>query len=165
MRASRLIPAMFAALMALSACGENTAPAAGGAAPNNAASAAAPAAPSMPAPALADLPSPYNEANLDNGKSVFAKCKNCHSLNAADGNKVGPNLHGVFDRHPASARKFRYSPVLAAFKEERWTPELVDHWLSNPGTFLPGNGMFFNGIGKPEDRRDVIAYLLIQTRK
>jgi cytochrome c2 len=25
--------------------------------------------------------------------------------------------------------------------------------------------MFFNGIDKPNDRRDVIAYLLIETRK
>ena len=160
MRTDYLASVTFAAIAVLSACGENKAPAVNGS--NTATPASRPAA---PAPTLADLPVPYGEANLENGKSVFAKCKNCHSLVAADGNKVGPNLHGVFDRHPASAPKFKYSPVLAAFKEERWTPDLVDHWLSNPGTFLPGNGMFFNGIGKPEDRRDVIAYLLIETRK
>ena len=159
MRAGFLIPVIFAGLI-LAACGETReAPADASTAP------AAPAALSGPPPSLADLPEPYNAANLGNGKSVFAKCRNCHSLVAAEGHKVGPNLHGVFDRHPASAPKFKYSPALRAFTEERWTPELVDHWLSNPGTFLPGNGMFFNGIGKPEDRRDVIAYLLIETRK
>ncbi len=124
-----------------------------------------PAAPAVPAPALADLPAPWNAADLANGKAVFAKCKACHTLVASEGNLVGPNLHGVFDRHPATQRRFKYSPALAGFKEEHWTPELIDHWLSNPKSFLPGNGMFFNGIGKPEDRRDVIAYLLINTRK
>jgi cytochrome c len=153
MRASYLIPAAFAALFCLAACDGNNegAPASG--------------TPAIPAPTLDQLPPPYNAADLEHGKSVFAKCKNCHSLIAAEGHKVGPNLHGVFDRHPASATKFKYSPALKAFTEERWTPELVDHWLSNPGTFLPGNGMFFNGIGKPDDRRDAIAYLLINTRK
>ena len=146
----KLTMAAVAALM-LAACG-NSGP-------------EAPAAPAVPAPTLAELPPPYNAADLGNGQSAFAKCKACHSLKASEGNLVGPNLHGVFDRHPATQRKFKYSPALVAFKEERWTPELIDHWLSNPKSFLPGNGMFFNGIGKPEDRRDVIAYLLINTRK
>ena len=124
-----------------------------------------PATPAVPAPTLAELPTPYNAADLGNGQMIFAKCKACHSLVATEGNLVGPNLHGVFDRHPATQKKFKYSPALAAYTEAQWTPELIDHWLSNPKDFLPGNGMFFNGIGKPEDRRDVIAYLLINSRK
>jgi cytochrome c len=159
MRTNYLIPAAIAGVLALSACGESSeAPAAN-------APAAETAAPAAPAPTLPELPAPYSAANLENGKTVFAKCKNCHGLLEKEGNKVGPNLHAVFDRPTASAPKFKYSPALAGFTEERWTPELVDHWLANPGTFLPGNGMFFNGIDKPDDRRDVIAYLLIETRK
>jgi cytochrome c len=157
MKATYLIPAVFAGLAALSACEENkTSPVP---------SAPAAAAPAVPPPALSDLPAPYSAANLENGKSVFAKCKNCHGLLVQEGNKVGPNLHGVFDRPTATAPKFKYSPALAAFDDEYWTPDLVNDWLANPGTFLPGNAMFFNGIGKPEDRRDVIAYLMIETRK
>jgi cytochrome c len=159
MRISYLIPAAIAGVLALSACGESSeAPAAN-------APAAETAAPAAPAPTLAELPAPYSAANLENGKTVFAKCKNCHGLLVQEGNKVGPNLHGVFDRPTATAPKFKYSPALAAFDDEYWTPDLVNDWLANPGTFLPGNAMFFNGIGKPEDRRDVIAYLMIETRK
>ena len=124
-----------------------------------------PATPAVPAPRLAELPAPWNGADLGNGQAVFGKCKACHSMVASEGNLVGPNLHGVFDRHPATQKRFKYSAALTGFKEERWTPELIDHWLSKPTDFLPGNGMFFNGIGKVEDRRDVIAYLLINTRK
>jgi cytochrome c len=124
----------------------------------------APAAPAAPRPTLAELPAPYNAADLENGKSQFAKCKACHSLITAEGNRIGPNLHGVFDRDTASAPKFRYSPALKDFAEPRWTPELIDHWLANPKTFLPGNGMFFDGIAREDDRRDIIAFLLIETR-
>jgi cytochrome c len=120
--------------------------------------------PAVPAPTLAELPSPYNAADPENGKSMFGKCRSCHSLKASDGNMVGPNLHGVFDRDTASAPGFKYSPALAGFAEPRWTPELIDHWLANPKTFLPGNGMFFDGIANENDRRDIIAYLLIHTR-
>ena len=153
MRAKYLIPAIFGVLLA--ACdGSQTTPAVN-----------APAAPAVPAPTLAELPAPWNTADLGNGSSVFAKCRACHSVVAQEGNKVGPNLHGVFDRHPANAPKFNYSPALKAFTETKWTPELIDHWLQKPKDFLPGNGMFFDGIGKEEDRRDLIAWLLIETRK
>jgi cytochrome c len=124
----------------------------------------APTTPAVPAPALSELPSPYNAADLDNGKLAFNKCRACHSLVASQGNRVGPNLHGVFDRDIASAPKFRYSRALADFAEPRWTPELIDHWLANPKSFLPGNGMFFDGIAMEADRQDLIAYLLIHSR-
>jgi cytochrome c len=159
MRTSNLIPVLFAGLLGLAACGESKETPA---APTASAPAAAPA---VPAPTLADLPEPYSAASLENGKAVFAKCRNCHGLVATEGHKVGPNLHGVFERGTATAPKFKYSPALVAYAEDSWTPELVDHWLANPKTFVPGNGMFFNGIDKPDDRRDVIAYLLVETRK
>lgn len=124
-----------------------------------------PAAPSVPALTLADLPAPYNEADLERGKAVFAKCRNCHSLVAAEGARVGPNLHGVFERPTASAEGFRYSPALAEWPEETWRPDLLERWLEKPKDFLPGSSMFFNGIDDADDRRDVIAFLLIETRR
>jgi cytochrome c len=133
-----------------------TAPAA---APAPAAAAAAPAGP----PTLASLAAPYNAADLDNGKTVFNKCRNCHSLKEADGNLIGPNLHGVFTRHPGTAPKFKYSEAMGKVTLERWTPEEVDKWLTNPKDYLPGSAMFLDGIKKPDDRRDVIAWLMTQS--
>ncbi len=126
---------------------------------------ATPAAPTVPPPSLSDLPSPWNQADLANGASLFIKCATCHTVGRGQNNKVGPNLHGVFDREPASAPKFPYSPALKAFDVERWTPELIDQWLAKPKAFLPGNGMFFDGLAQEEDRRDLIAWLLIETRR
>lgn len=150
MRVSFLFTAALA-LGIISGCGES--------AP------AAPTAPAVPPPSLAELPAPWNEADLANGASLFVKCQTCHNIAAGQPNRVGPNLHGVFDRDPASAPRYKYSRALEEFDQERWTPALVDEWLANPKTFLPGNGMFFDGLAKDEDRRDLVAWLLIETRK
>ncbi|HVY87770.1 MAG TPA: cytochrome c family protein [Hyphomonadaceae bacterium] len=147
-----LIP-LIAGLALLAACG------------NSKSAPAASSAPAVPAPTVAELPAPYNEGNVGHGKSLFSKCQSCHSVDARDGNSVGPNLHGVFDRKPGTAPKFRYSPAMAGFTSEKWTPELVDEWLAKPQTFLPGTAMTFNGFAKPEDRRDIVAWLLISTRQ
>lgn len=153
MRLVGMIPAMICAL-ALAACG--------GEAPK------APAAPVpvVPAPTLAELPAPYNAADLDKGKALFSqKCTACHFLDPKRGNQVGPNLHAVFDRGTAEAAGYKYSPALTAFAAPSWTPELVDQWLLAPDSFVPGTAMRLNGITEPNDRRDLIAYLLIASRQ
>lgn len=153
MRSGYLIPAVSAAFLALAACG--------GAEP----APATPAGHAVPVPTLAELSAPYNAADLGNGAKLFYKCRSCHQIETAKGHMVGPNLHGVFERKPGAAPNYKYSPALTAFDQPKWTPELIDHWLQQPQGFLPGTSMFFNGFSKPEDRRDVIAYLLIETRK
>ncbi len=155
--AMRRFLVLAAAAAMLAACGDNAANAPGSAE-------TAPATPALPKLTLAELPEPYNAANVENGRAEFLKCRNCHALDPSQGNLVGPNLHGMFDRPPGTAPKFRYSQPLQNLALERWTPEEVDQWLANPKGYLPGSSMFFNGIDKPESRRDVIAYLLIETR-
>lgn len=144
---------MIAALL-LAACGEKAAET-----PVAASTAPAPA----PKLQLADLPAPYNAADLASGKEQFLKCGKCHSLKPADGNLIGPNLHGVFARRPGAAPKFRYSEAMQKLQLERWKPEELDKWLANPETYLPKTGMFFDGIKDANKRRDVIAYLMTES--
>ena len=155
MRTGYLIPVLVGVILALGGCGG----------PSGEAPASTETAPGVPVPTLADLPAPWNEADLAAGAGQFGKCKSCHSLKASEGNRVGPNLHGVFERKPGTAPEFRYSAAVRNAAFEQWTPELVDQWLRRPSDFLPGNAMFFSGIAKPDMRRDLIAYLLIETRK
>lgn len=153
MRLGYLIPAALAGALALTACG--------GEAP-----APEPAAPSVPAPTLEELPAPYNEANLEAGRGLFGRqCGACHFVAKGKGHLVGPNLHDVFDRGTGKAHNYTYSPALKNFEHPAWTPELVDQWLTSPQGFVAGTSMFFNGIKKPEERRDLIAWLLIESRK
>jgi cytochrome c len=111
---------------------------------------------------IAALPAPYNEASYEGGRRVFAQCRSCHTIDVGGGNRVGPNLHGVFGREIGTAEGFTYSqPVQEA--NFVWDADHLDHWLANPQTFLPGNRMAFAGVRDETQRRDVIAYLMAET--
>ena len=111
---------------------------------------------------IASLPAPYNAASYEAGRRVFAQCRSCHTIDEGAGNRVGPNLHGLFGRQIGSVEGFNYSqPVQDA--DFAWDAERLDHWLQNPQTFLPGNRMAFAGVRDETQRRDLIAYLLVET--
>jgi cytochrome c len=112
--------------------------------------------------AIAALPAPYNAANYEAGRRVFAQCRSCHTIEADAPNRVGPNLHGVFGREIGSLEGFNYSqPVQEA--NFMWDAAQLDHWLANPQTFLPGNRMAFAGVRNETQRRDLIAYLMVES--
>lgn len=113
---------------------------------------------------FADLPAPYKSADYDNGKRIYRLCVACHLLTKDGGHRVGPNLHGIIGRKAGSSEGFRFSRVVIE-SEIVWTPEKIDEWLANPRSFLPGNRMSFSGVRKPEDRRDVIAYIMYESAK
>lgn len=110
---------------------------------------------------ITELTAPYNEANYEAGRRVFAQCRSCHVIQAGAPNRVGPNLHGVFGREIGTAPGFTYSQAVqdANFV---WDADHLDHWLQNPQTFLPGNRMAFAGIRNETQRRDLIAYLMVE---
>ena len=157
-------PALIALLtFALAGCGQAEAPAGKAAAPE------APAAPAAPAPTaaektaiLATLPAPWNAGDLDNGRRVFARCRSCHTITEGGPNMTGPNLYGIFGQQAGTHAGFNYSPAVkgAGFI---WDGEKLDHWLENPRTFLQGTKMSFAGIPDDTDRRDVIAFLKVET--
>ena len=161
MRRSTMAATMLAATMvaALAACGSGEAP---------------PATPPVPVPPplteieratlLAALPAPYSKADLENGARVFARCRACHSVTPNGPNMTGPNLYGVIGRVAGTHPGFNYSKSVKA-AGFAWDDDHIDHWLTNPRTFLPGNKMSFPGLPDAEDRRDVIAFLSVEGAK
>lgn len=111
---------------------------------------------------LATLPLPYNSADLQNGQRVFARCRSCHTITEGGPNMTGPNLYGVFGRAAGVAEGYTYSTAVkqAGFV---WDAEHLNRWLENPRTFLKGTKMSFAGIPDATDRRDVIAFLKVET--
>lgn len=98
------------------------------------------------------------EGDAASGEKIFRKCKACHTLAAEEKHKIGPNLHGLFERKSGAAEGFRYSD---AMKQAgiAWNEATLDKYLSSPKDAIPGNKMAFAGLKKPEERADVIAYL------
>ena len=154
---------IFAPLLALAltACGQGA----------DSQTAEAPAGPAQERPemtheqshaVLVSLPAPYNEGDLENGRRVFARCRSCHTLPEGGANMTGPNLWGLFGREAGAHPDFRYSEALQA-ADFQWEAEQLDQWLAAPREFLPGNRMAFAGIPDEADRRDLIAYLKVET--
>ncbi|MGD9965252.1 MAG: cytochrome c family protein [Hyphomonadaceae bacterium] len=136
---------ILAASLALAACGQP----------------AAPEVDPAKAAAVRALPAPYAAADYANGRRVFAQCRSCHIIEAEAPHRVGPNLHGVFGREVGTAEGFTYSDALQQ-ADFIWTADQLDHWLENPQTFLPGNRMAFAGVRDATDRRDVVAYIMVE---
>ena len=97
-------------------------------------------------------------ANAENGGKIFKKCGACHSVVAADGNKIGPNLRGVVGRKVAAASGFSYSPGMTGHGGV-WSAERLNKYLTNPKVEVPGNKMAFAGLKKINERADVILFL------
>ncbi len=173
MQVHSLIGIMVSALL-LSACGGETPPKAP-AAPQQPAvapatssqtsvqkQAVAPAAEKEASPEFANLPAPYVDADYARGKRVWRQCSSCHTVAADAGHLVGPNLYGLFGRQVGGAEGFNYSSAVQE-ADFVWTPEKLNEWLTSPRNFLPGNRMSFAGVRKPQDRDNVIAYLMLES--
>ena len=61
----------------------------------------------------------------------------------------------------ASVASFSYSDGMKAHAAEapNWTPEALEHFLTNPKTAVKGTKMTFAGLPKVQDRANLIAYL------
>ena len=155
---TRMVPLMAGCALLLTACGS------GGEAADS-----APPAPKRPEPTqeqklalLAALPAPYNSGDLENGRRVFARCRSCHTITEGGPNMTGPNLYGLFSSTVGTHEKYRYSNALKD-ADFVWDAEKLDEWLLRPRDFLPGNKMSFVGIASEQDRKDVIAFLKVET--
>jgi len=96
------------------------------------------------------------------GEQIYRQnCYACHALEAGRNTAAGPTLHGIVGRGVAAETGFNYSPALRrlAGREGRWTPELLDRFLAEPETAVPGTEMGFEGLGDPADRHALIEWL------
>jgi cytochrome c len=95
------------------------------------------------------------------GQTVFATyCAMCHSA-AAGRTLMGPSLHDVVGRKAGALAGFSYSPAMAS-SGLTWTAGSLDSYIDNPKVFVPKNRMNFQGLHKPQDRADLIAFLASQ---
>ncbi|KAI6870088.1 hypothetical protein KC343_g12076 [Hortaea werneckii] len=101
----------------------------------------------------------FSEGDSKKGANLFkTRCQQCHNLNAGEGNKIGPNLHGLFGRQTGSVEGFSYTDANKA-KGITWQEDTLFEYLENPKKYIPGTKMAFGGLKKAKDRNDLITYL------
>ena len=95
------------------------------------------------------------------GEKVFKKCQACHTVEQGGPNRVGPNLYGILTRGIAKGADYNYSTGMKAFAATgaTWDEETLFKYLEKPKALVPTTNMSFPGLKKPEDRKNLLAYL------
>jgi cytochrome c len=147
------------ALGLLAACSKPSAPTQSTAAPETAATPTTPGLTDVQRKALlAELPTAYQKADLDNGQAKFAICKTCHNTAQGAGDMTGPNLYGIFGRKAGAEPGFAYSDGVKSLGIT-WDAASIDKWIANPRAMVPASKMTYIGMQDPKDRIDIVAYL------
>ena len=97
-------------------------------------------------------------ADVAKGEAVFKKCAACHTVAQGGPNGIGPNLWAALGKPHGHVPGFSYSDALKSVPGN-WDFEGMDKWLANPKKYAPGTKMTFAGLGNPEERANLIAYL------
>jgi len=102
----------------------------------------------------------HADGDAAKGEKVYLKCKTCHDIDKGV-NKVGPTLKGLVGRKAAAVPDFKYSEAMIAKGAEGvvWDEATLTAYLPDPKAFVPKTKMVFAGIKKPEDIKDLIAFL------
>ncbi|KAK4995494.1 iso-1-cytochrome c [Elasticomyces elasticus] len=99
----------------------------------------------------------------DAANAKETRCQQCHNLKASEGNKIGPNLHGLFGRSTGQVEGFSYSDANKQ-KGIEWNTDTLFEYLENPKKYIPGTKMAFGGLKKAKDRNDLITFLREETK-
>ena len=102
-----------------------------------------------------------DDALVQAGQKVFARCKSCHSDKAGQ-NRTGPTIAGIIGRKAGSVEGYKYSDAMKS-ADVVWSAETLDKFLGDVAGFIPDNRMakvFRNGVANADDRKAVIAYLM-----
>lgn len=114
--------------------------------------------------AEAEKPIAFYLASADpaKGEAQFKKCASCHNAAKGGPNAIGPNLWGVVGRPVGKHPGYAYSEAVGGHGGN-WTWDDLNDWLKHPKVHIAGNKMSFAGIGNPQDRANLIAWLNTQS--
>jgi cytochrome c len=98
------------------------------------------------------------QTEISRGEQLYVECAACHSFDN-DAEELGPGLQGLFGRRAGSLENYYYSPVLSD-SAIVWTADTLNAFIADPQAAIPANRMPYSGMPDPEDRADLIEYLM-----
>ena len=104
------------------------------------------------------LPTLAQAQSVDDGKTVFNKCRACHQVGPGARNLVGPSLNGLIGRKAGTVEGFNYSE---ANKNSgiTWDEATFKEYIKNPKAKIPNTKMVFPGLSDEKDINDLLAFL------
>lgn len=109
-----------------------------------------------------ELTSPVQASDGDpaRGAELFPiRCIECHAIGETTERKAGPNLKGLIGRMSGSLEGYEYSDAMRG-ADIVWSEESLKIYLVAPRKVVPGTKMNFNGLKRPGEVEDIVAYLL-----
>ena len=97
-------------------------------------------------------------ADVAAGEKIFGKCAACHTINQGGANGIGPNLWAAMGKPHGHVAGFAYSDALKSVPGN-WDWAGMNAWLTSPRKYADGTKMTFAGLGKAEDRANLMVYL------
>ena len=107
---------------------------------------------------IAAIAATASAADVENGKSIWNKCRACHQIGENAKNMVGPTLNGLFGRKAGSIEGFNYSEANKT-SGITWDEATFREYIKNPKAKIPNTKMVFAGISDEADVDDLVAYL------
>jgi len=90
------------------------------------------------------------------GETLYTRCTGCHSPAY---NRTGPKHCGISGRAAGGVKGFNYTQALKN-SGITWTRDTLNQFLLSPFTMIPGTSMGFIGISSPEERSQLVSYLM-----
>ncbi len=97
-------------------------------------------------------------SRFEAGRRVSLPCWTCHDL-AGDVKKVGPSLVGLYGRRSGEGPNGYTGSDAMRAASIVWDDRMLGAFLSNPGAFVPGNGMVSPGVRDARSLSDLLFYL------
>jgi cytochrome c len=92
-------------------------------------------------------------------KLALNHCGVCHTFEAGEAVRQGPNLWGVMTRGAGTVEGFAYSDSFRkALGGKRWDATLLDRWLTDPQAVAAGTVMLYKQ-DDPDKRALLIRFL------
>jgi cytochrome c len=104
------------------------------------------------------IPANLAAQDLENGKSVWNKCRACHAIGQGAKNMVGPVLNGLFGRKAGTIEGYTYSEANKS-SGIVWDEATFREYIKSPKTKIPNTKMVFVGLTDDQDIEDLIAFL------